>query len=357
MGKYLFSLFRVPYLRYNAVMIRLPAAVITSDRRKTTQFASICSNCNSNCNSAGSGRASLVFCFFFFLLILILLLLDCYSTLQSIKRPFNQSVIMLFLQRSARAMLARSQQFTKPHFRRLLSSEGKQAEEKGWWSNPKYWGFMGAMAGWGMSGAAIYDATQQGPEVISLNMTGVLIVYSSLFTRWAFIVKPQNLLLASCHAANVLAQGNQLRRALEHKWATGQQKEVEDMATTAAMVGAVGGAAILGGPMMRKALTGANLGVVSSIAAADAGPFTVHFWAPMSKWMISGASFMDLHRPTDKISLPQYTALTATGFFFTRYSLLVTPVNYTLCSVNIALFLSSAWHLSRKLKADFFDEE
>jgi hypothetical protein len=274
----------------------------------------------------------------------------CYSNI-------NQSVIMLFLQRSARAMLARSQQFTKPHFRRLLSSEGKQAEEKGWWSNPKYWGFMGAMAGWGMSGAAIYDATQQGPEVISLNMTGVLIIYSSLFTRWAFIVKPQNLLLASCHAANVLAQGNQLRRALEHKWATGQQKEVEEMATQAAIVGAVGGAAILAGPMMRKALTGASLGVVSSIAAADAGPFTVHFWAPMSKWMISGASFMDLNRPTDKISLPQYTALTATGFFFTRYSLLVTPVNYTLCSVNIALFLSSAWHLSRKLKADFFDEE
>jgi hypothetical protein len=73
----------------------------------------------------------------------------------------------------------------------------------------------------------------------------------------------------------------------------------------------------------------------------------------MSKWMISGASFMELDRPTEKISLPQYTALTLTGFFFTRYALLVTPINYTLCSVNIALFVSSAWHLGRKLKADF----
>lgn len=78
--------------------------------------------------------------------------------------------------------------------------------------------------------------------------------------------------------------------------------------------------------------------------------------APMSKWFISGASFMDLERPTDKISLPQYTALTLTGFFFTRYALLVTPINYTLCSVNVALFLSSAWHLGRKVKADYVDD-
>jgi len=73
----------------------------------------------------------------------------------------------------------------------------------------------------------------------------------------------------------------------------------------------------------------------------------------MSKWMISGASFMELDRPTDKISLAQYSALTATGFFFSRYALLVTPINYTLCSVNIALFVSSAWHLGRKILADF----
>lgn len=87
------------------------------------------------------------------------------------------------------------------------------------------------------------------------------------------------------------------------------------------------------------------------------GPFTVHFWAPMSKWFISGASFMDLHRDTDKISLAQYSALTATGFFFSRYSLLVKPVNYTLCSVNVALFGSSAWHLGRKINADYIEKK
>jgi hypothetical protein len=171
------------------------------------------------------------------------------------------------------------------------------------------------------------------------------------------VVKPQNLLLASCHIANVAAQFNQLRRALQHKMETGQEEQVYEMVKQAAMVGVVGAGAIAAGPMMQKTLTHANLGMVSQVAAADAGPFTVHFWAPMSKWMISGASFLDLHRPTENISLPQYTALTLTGFFFTRYALLVTPINYTLCSVNVALFGSSAWHLGRKLKADYVDEK
>ena len=93
--------------------------------------------------------------------------------------------------------------------------------------------------------------------------------------------------------------------------------------------------------------------LTSSSTINIAGPFTVHFWAPMSKWMISGASFLELDRPTEKISLAQYSALTATGFFFSRYALLVSPINYTLCSVNIALFGSSAWHLGRKIKADY----
>ncbi|KAL7566320.1 hypothetical protein ACA910_013643 [Epithemia clementina (nom. ined.)] len=223
----------------------------------------------------------------------------------------------------------------------------------GWWTSAEFWGGLGAIAGWGMSGSAIYDAYLQGPEVISLTMTPVLIVYSSLFARWAFIVKPQNLLLCSCHVANVAAQSNQLRRALELKMATGEEDKVYDMAQKAAVGGAVLTGSVIAGPSIRSALTNANLGIVSTIAAADAGPFTVHFWAPMSKWMISGASFMELDRPTEKISLAQYTALTLTGFFFSRYALLVTPINYTLCSVNIALFLSSAWHLGRKINADF----
>jgi len=228
-----------------------------------------------------------------------------------------------------------------------------EAKKGGWWSSAEFWGGLGAIAGWGMSASAIYDSAVQGPEVISLTMTPVLIVYSSLFARWAYIVKPQNLLLCSCHVANILAQSNQLRRALQYKIENGQEEQVNAMAQQAAVGGAALAGSIVAGPTMRSYLSNANLGIVSTIAAADAGPFTVHFWAPMSKWMISGASFMELDRPTDKISLAQYSALTATGFFFSRYALLVTPINYTLCSVNIALFVSSAWHLGRKILADF----
>jgi len=199
-----------------------------------------------------------------------------------------------------------------------------------WWDSAEFWGRCGAIAGWGVSGAAIYDAMISSPELINLNMTGVLIVYSALFSRWAFIVKPQNLLLASCHVANVAAQTNQLRRAVEYKKEQGKDDEVNDIVMKAGATAAAGAACVLGGPAVQNAIVGANLGVVSAVAAAEAGPFTTHFWAPMSKWLISGASMMDLNIPTDKISLPQYTALTVTGFFFSRYSLLVSPINYTL---------------------------
>ena len=241
-----------------------------------------------------------------------------------------------------------------------VAKEAPKQEAKSstsFWNSPEWWGAAGAIAGWGMSGSAIYDAMLQGPEVISLTMTPVLIVYSTLFARWAWVVKPQNLLLCSCHVANVIAQVNQLRRALQFKIDNGEQEEVNDMIKKVGVAGAVTGVAVASGPKIRSVLSGANLGVISTVAAADAGPFTVHFWAPMSKWFISGASFMELDRPTDKISLPQYSALTMTGFFFSRYALLVTPINYTLCSVNIALFLSSAWHFGRKIKADFIDDK
>lgn len=123
-----------------------------------------------------------------------------------------------------------------------------------------------------MSGAAIYDAMQSSPELISLNMTGVLIVYSSLFARWAFIVKPQNLLLAGCHVTNVAAQANQFRRAVEYKRENGKDEEVNDILTKAAATAAAGAACVLVGPTVQSAIVGANLGPVSTIAAADAGP-------------------------------------------------------------------------------------
>jgi len=243
--------------------------------------------------------------------------------------------------------------------RRLCDKAGAKAETPAevpkvtWWNSATWWGAAGAIAGWGMTGAAIWDATNNGPDKISLGMTGVLIVYSSLFARWAFVVSPQNMLLASCHMSNVVAQCNQMRRAVNHKLELGKSDEVNDMGMKIGAGGVAIAALIAGGPTLQGVIVGLELGPISSFAGAAAGPFTTHFWAPMSKWMISGQSFFEYDRPIEKISLAQYSALTLTGFFFSRYALLVTPINYMLCSVNIALFGSSAFHLIRKVNGDY----
>ena len=167
------------------------------------------------------------------------------------------------------------------------SAEKAPAIEKsssvGWWRSPEFWGFAGSIAAWGMSGAAIYDSALQGPEVISLTMTPVLMVYSGLFARWAWVVKPRNLSLMYCHVANVIAQTNQLRRALEFKINNGEEKQVKEMVQKVGIFGGITAGAVLAGPKARTALTNANLGIVSSVAAADAGPFTVHFWCVLQK--------------------------------------------------------------------------
>ena len=156
-------------------------------------------------------------------------------------------LLQMMYSRLATATLSR----TRVYSRRLLSTERKGAapppttasepKKTTWWTSAELWGGMGALAGWGMSGAAIYDATLQGPEVISLNMTCVLIVYSSLFARWAWVVQPRNTLLAACHVANIVAQSNQLRRALDYKLSNGQDEQVKEFVNKAAMVGALMG--------------------------------------------------------------------------------------------------------------------
>ena len=65
----------------------------------------------------------------------------------------------------------------------------------------------------GIVGAGLLDANKP-PENISLNMTSVLAVYSMLFMRFAWMVKPRNYLLLSCHASNEGVQLYQLQRKL-----------------------------------------------------------------------------------------------------------------------------------------------
>lgn len=65
-----------------------------------------------------------------------------------------------------------------------------------------------------------------------------------------------------------------------------------------------------------------------------AGPRTVFFWAPMMKWCLVAAGLKDLNRPAEKLSVPQQVALAGTGMIWVRYSLVITPVNYSLAAVN-----------------------
>ncbi|GBE63059.1 WD G-beta repeat containing protein [Babesia ovata] len=69
---------------------------------------------------------------------------------------------------------------------------------------------------------------------------------------------------------------------------------------------------------------------VTRLTAHPAGPFTIHFYAPTFKWGISIANLADINRPTDKLSLPQQLAVSCTGIIWSRYSTVITPVNYNL---------------------------
>jgi len=215
-------------------------------------------------------------------------------------------------------------------------------------SKAKLFGFCGACCNWFLGLSAVNDALNNGPEIISLQMTLTMLAYSLLFSRWAgWDVSPANYMLAGSHMFNVAAQLNQLRRVVEYKLDNGGKAEISALATKSVGAVVIVAAYCIMAPKL-KAMSPAG-----SFLASAAGPFTVHPWPPVTKLFLSAASLTDLHRPTDKISLTQYAALTLTGFIFTFYGMYVTPINYPLTAVNILLCGSSGWHLGRKIKADF----
>ncbi|GMR42522.1 hypothetical protein PMAYCL1PPCAC_12717 [Pristionchus mayeri] len=75
--------------------------------------------------------------------------------------------------------------------------------------------FWGPVANWGLPLAALADL-KKNPDMISGNMTAALVIYSSVFMRFAWHVQPRNLLLFACHATNFTAQTVQLARYFNH---------------------------------------------------------------------------------------------------------------------------------------------
>ncbi|PBC26345.1 Brain protein [Apis cerana cerana] len=80
-----------------------------------------------------------------------------------------------------------------------------------------------------------------------------------------------------------------------------------------------------------------------------AGPTTVFFWAPTFKWGLVIAGIGDLRRPPETISLSQTASLMVTGAIWSRYSLVITPKNYNLFSVNAFVCCTGTYSFMRGL--------
>ncbi|XP_003700864.1 mitochondrial pyruvate carrier 2 [Megachile rotundata] len=80
-----------------------------------------------------------------------------------------------------------------------------------------------------------------------------------------------------------------------------------------------------------------------------AGPQTIFFWAPAFKWGLVIAGLSDLQRPANQLSVSQSSALGVTGLIWTRYSLAITPKNWSLFSVNLFVALTSLYQVGRAI--------
>lgn len=221
------------------------------------------------------------------------------------------------------------------------------------WKTTHFWG---PIANWGIVLSAVYDASFKSPGTIDVPMTLTLIGYSSLFMRFAWQVGPRNYLLFACHAFNVTAQLNQLRRAIQHKLETNKDasSEVKAMGVQAGVLITSISALIIFSGRFRTSIGRSQMNEkFKNFILHPAGPLTIFFWAPTSKWLLSANNLLDLEKPTEKISISQQTALTLTGFIWTRYATVINPINYNLATVNVVLGTSSGYHLVRKIKSDY----
>eukprot|EP00605_Chrysophyceae_sp_TOSAG23-4_P002220 GSChrysophyteH1.ASY1.ANO1.2463.1 assembled CDS len=225
------------------------------------------------------------------------------------------------------------------------------------WKTTHFWG---PVANWGLVAAAVYDATFNPAEKIDIAMTGTMIAYSATFLRFFWKVIPRNPLGIACHAFNITAQCNQIRRAAEYKMGLSEEskKEVEALMVKGAAVGAgIMGLIAGSGAMVRKLSAPAMPSFVQAVAKSPVGPFTVFFWAPTTKWGLSANNLVDLKKDTDKMSMANQLALSLTGFIWTRYSVVIVPINYNLALVNFVMGTSSVYHLQRKVRNDYMGEK
>ncbi|KAM9321620.1 mitochondrial pyruvate carrier 2-like [Gastrophryne carolinensis] len=78
-----------------------------------------------------------------------------------------------------------------------------------------------------------------------------------------------------------------------------------------------------------------------------AGPRTIFFWAPITKWGLVIAGLADMTRPAEKLSTGQSAVLMASGFIFSRWSLVIVPRNWSLFAVNFFVGCAGSSQLFR----------
>ncbi|RHZ70868.1 hypothetical protein Glove_265g4 [Diversispora epigaea] len=85
--------------------------------------------------------------------------------------------------------------------------------------------FWGPVANWGLPLAAIADSKKE-PEIISPKMTIAMCIYSAMFARFAWMVKPRNRLLLACHLTNESVQLFQGYRYIKYYHFGGREKKL-----------------------------------------------------------------------------------------------------------------------------------
>ncbi|XP_070070759.1 mitochondrial pyruvate carrier 2-like [Drosophila takahashii] len=90
---------------------------------------------------------------------------------------------------------------------------------------------------------------------------------------------------------------------------------------------------------------------VQPLWQSPVGPRTVFFWVPAFKWILVLAGLSDtVDRPAANISLNQSASLATTGLLQCRYSVVITPKNYSLLAVNVAHFLIQGYLVVKHLR-------
>lgn len=69
---------------------------------------------------------------------------------------------------------------------------------------------------------------------------------------------------------------------------------------------------------------------------------------PLSTSYQTHSNVSDFQRPVEQISYPQQLAVTATGLIWSRYSMVINPVNYNLFAVNVFMAITGIYQLYRK---------